>query len=358
MKMKMLIAIALVAPLVAHSQCRVTYLGPEAKDGSREIPEALDKGGYAMTVSSSGIASIWGADGILKSTAPVGRASNAPFTYSMNDVGQAVISASSCSGSRPTYSTNLAIWNWRTGSIQCLKPLPFEMDPSFLKFALQRTVLDNKGWVYASVEDLGNAYRAVVWKPNRSPLEFQRGDGDGWYHQYILGGNVNGLLVGYTSTAGGALLSKPASWVKGVPSGAVPALPGEYGGVNGAASNGDMVGYSADYDGTFGDGLWWANGGQDWKSLPVNFYPKHVNKQGRVVGIMLSGGGTPTAYSKGKVTELSTLMPSWWADSGKRLVDVHGLNDQSQILASYQVNSTAGTSVGSVLLAGCFGPKP
>ncbi|MBQ0936324.1 hypothetical protein [Ideonella paludis] len=344
---------ALMVPLVVNSQCRVTELGG-VSDITPNWPVALDKNGNSMTVFQGG-PTIWGSNGAVKASADI-QLPEGPYALSMNNVGQAVVRVGNCSSARPTYSSDLGIWKWTDGSVQCLKPLPFEVHPDFLQQGSDAaTVIDDKGWVYANVTDTLNVNRAMAWPPNGAPIELPAPSFS--VYRKALGGSASGLVVGVVSnhpdlSLGGA----PVMWKNRTPSYLSIPLDMRQGEVQSAASNGDMVGRVAGPTASF-SGIWWKSGGQQYELMP-NFRPSFVNRYGRSAGWATTVPFlTPAIYANGAMTEIQKIVPSRWAKAGNTVVDVKGLNDKSQILVTYQRNSPEGSAWGAALLSGCFGAK-
>jgi hypothetical protein len=350
MNAKLVWGAALAIPLVVSGQCRVTDLGTPVNEYSF-TPVALDNNGNAMTVSPEGVATIWGSDGTVKAVAPVKKSSLRPFLYSMNDKGEALIASDSCVGPFPSYSTNLAIWNWRNGSVKCLQKLPFELEDDFMNSGYLATVLDNSGWVYTTVSGKTlNGYKAVAWPPNRSAVLFPSG-GEG--AQFVYGGSATGWVVGSKSApypGSQPVAMKDQSVVDTI------SWPTEWGGhLYAAATNGDMLGYAANDPSGGGSLVLLTNEGRSFEYL--NYYSvSHLNSKRQLLGS--NGFGETFIVSNGKSIPLHKRMPADWSQSGRSISYLGGLNDKSQILAKYNVDSVSERLTGTVLLSGCFGGKP
>ncbi|MFD2454083.1 hypothetical protein [Ideonella paludis] len=136
---KAVLTLCALMPIVAASQCNVTYLGGEVTDHqASSYPVAVDKDGNSYGNFSYLGMNVWGPDG---STVAVSspEPTTAPFQLSINNKKQAIVNSDSwCWPEFRDYSTDMMIWNWEQGTKVCLKPLPFQLPEGFFHLGLNR----------------------------------------------------------------------------------------------------------------------------------------------------------------------------------------------------------------------------
>lgn len=347
---KAVLTLCALMPIVAASQCNVTYLGGEVTDHQTgSYPLAVDENGNSYGNFSYLGMNVWGPDGSTVAVSPP-EPTDAAFQPSINNKKQAIVNSGSwCWPEFRDYSTDMMIWNWEQGTKVCLKPLPFQLPEGFSSTYLSRaTVIDDKGWVYTSVPDRGTLRnRAVVWRNNGVAVELpvlQSG-----LQHFINGGNTSGLVVGQASTDVRDFRSVPIAWRSGI----IERLPLPEGFTAGravsASSNGDIVGQG--YVGRRpSSGLWWSEG--KVKELPLGFTPSHINRQGHIIG-RTGKNWWPAIYKNDKVLLIAKLMPAMWHKKGYQVTLLTDINDKSEVLAKYRGGPN--DLDGSVLLRGCFG---